>query len=44
MFFHSVYFKSTIAVKMLATDVVNPNLLFEVTTTASELEGILRLT
>ena len=44
MFFHSVYSKSTTDVKLLATDVVNPNLLFEVTTTASELEGILRLT
>ena len=41
MFFHSVYSKSTTDVKLLATDVVNPNLLFEVTTTAPELEGIL---
>ena len=41
VFFHSVYSKSTIDVKLLATDVVNPNLLFEVTTTAPELEGIL---
>ena len=40
-FFHSVYSKSTTDVKLLATDVVNPNLLFEVTTTAPELEGIL---
>ena len=32
---------STSDVKLLATDVVNPNLLFEVTTTAPELEGIL---
>ena len=41
MFFHSDYSKSTTDVKLLATDVVNPNLLFEVTTTAPELEGIL---
>ena len=41
VFFHSVYSKSTTDVKLLATDVVNPNLLFEVTTTAPELEGIL---
>ena len=41
VFFHSVYSKSTTDVKLLSTDVVNPNLLFEVTTTASELEGIL---
>ena len=39
MFFHSVYSKSTTDVKLLAT--VNPNLLFEATTTAPELEGIL---
>ena len=41
VFFHSVYSKSVTDVKLLATDVVNPNLLFEVTTTAPELEGIL---
>ena len=41
VFFHSVYSKPTTDVKLLSTDVVNPNLLFEVTTTASELEGIL---
>ena len=40
-FFHSVYSKSTTDVKLLTIDVVNPNLLFEVTTTAPELEGIL---
>ena len=40
-FFHSVYSKSTTDVKLLVTDVVNPNLLFEVTTTAPGLEGIL---
>ena len=44
MFFHSVFSKSTTGVKLLATDVVNPNLLFEVTTTAPELEGILSKT
>ena len=41
VFFHSVYSKSTTDVKLLATDVVNLNLLFEVTTTVPELEGIL---
>ena len=40
VFFHSVYSKSSTDGK-LATDVVNPNLLFEVSTTALELEGIL---
>ena len=40
VFFHSVYPKSSSDVKLLATDVVNPNLSFEVTTTASEFEGI----
>ena len=40
-FFHSVYPKPSTDVKLLATDVVNPNLLFEATTTAPELEGIL---
>ena len=41
VFFHSVYSKSTTDGKLLATDVVNPNFLFEVSTTALELEGIL---
>ena len=40
VFFHSIYSKSAADVKLLATD-VNPNLLFEVRTSASELEGIL---
>ena len=44
MFFHSVYSKSTTDVKLLATDVVNPNLVFEITTTAPEFEGILSMT
>ena len=42
MFFHSVYSKSTTEVQLLSTDVVNPNLLFEVLTTVPEIEGILR--
>ena len=33
VFFHSVYSKSTTDVNLLATDVVNPNLLSEITTT-----------
>ena len=37
MFCHSVYSKSTTDVNLLATDVVNPNLLSEITTTAPEL-------
>ena len=40
LFFHSVYSQSTTDVKRLVTDVVNPNLSFELTTTASEFEGI----
>ena len=40
-FFLSVYSKSTTDVNLLPTDVVNPNLLSETSTTAPELEGIL---
>ena len=32
VFFHSVHLESTIDVNLLATDVVNPNLLSEITT------------
>ena len=42
MLFYSVFSKSTTDVNLLlATDVVSPNLLSEITTTAPELQGIL---
>ena len=41
-FFHSIYLKGSMDVNSLATDVVNPNLLLNVTTTALEVQGILR--
>ena len=41
-FFHSIYSIDSVDVNNLTTDVVNPNLLLNVTTTAFEVQGILR--
>lgn len=41
-FFHSIYSKDSADVNGLTTDVVNPNLLLNVTTTAFEVQEILR--
>ena len=41
-FFHSIYSKDSTDVNGPTTDVVKPNLLLNVTTTAFEVEGILR--
>ena len=41
-FLHSIYLKDSTDVNGPTTDVVNPNLLLNVTTTAFEVEGILR--
>ena len=40
-FFHSIYSKDSVDVNGLTTNVVNPNLLLNVATTAFEVQGIL---